>query len=421
MQIPLMGGAYQARSIIASAQRCLNLYPEINQRESFLMIPETAGAPTLLTHYPTPGLTVLPENGATSPPIATWRGLYRANNGSLYGVAGNSVYYIAPDWTFNLLGNIDLLPSVVSMADNGITLLLVDGSANGYKIDLATNAFAPLTDPTGLFVGADKVDYIDTFFVFNKPGTQAFYCSLSNEIAFDPTYIANKTGVADLLVTLCIMERQIWLFGQRTTEVWYDAGGALFPFAITEGTFIQHGCAAKYSVCTQDTNMLWLSQDDQGHGIVMKGNNYQATRISTHAIEHAIQAYPRIDDAIGHIHQMDGHTFYVLTFPTADATWVYDVATDLWHERAWIDDNGIEHRVRPQVGCAAYGVYVCGDWQNGNLYKYDIENYTDNGQPIRRVRSFPHVLNELKRVQYTKFIADMQTGADTNPIITVAS
>ncbi|TPG50190.1 hypothetical protein EAH75_01460 [Rhodanobacter glycinis] len=99
------------------------------------------------------------------------------------------------------------------MADNGMTLVLVDGTVNGYTINLTTNAFATLVDPTGAFVGSDRVRYLDTFFLFNKPGTQTFYTSLSNSVTFDPLYLANKTGYADKLMAIEVMHREIWLIG----------------------------------------------------------------------------------------------------------------------------------------------------------------------------------------------------------------
>jgi hypothetical protein len=56
---------------------------------------------------------------------------------------------------------------------------------------------------------------------------------------------------------------------------------------------------------------------------------------------------------------------------------------------------------------------VVGDWQNGNLYALDQDVFTDNGQPIKRVRSFPHLLNDGKRVFYRQFLADMETGTSS--------
>lgn len=412
MQLALLSGAYQARSVIASAQRCVNLYPEVNQRETFMLMPQLGGAPSILTHYPTPGLTLK----AAASDIG-WRGLYAANNGTLYGVCGASVYAISNRWALTKLGTITTTTGPVSMSDNGISLVLVDGSTNGWTIDLASNAFAQLVDPTGLFVGADFVAYVDTFFIFNAPGTQSFYCSLSNETSFYNLDIANKTGYADNLVALAVCQRQIWLLGAQTTEIWYDAGSTTtsFPFAIVSGAFIQHGCVAPHSVATQDNSVFWLGNDPQGNCVVFQGSNYVASRISTHAIEQEIQTYSTVSDAIGYVHQMGGHVFYVLTFPTADKTWVYDVAAELWHERMWMDTNGVEHRHRSNCGVAAYGEFVVGDWENGNLYVYDVQNYTDNGAAIRRIRGFPHVINELKRIMYRQFVADMQYGGTTDP------
>lgn len=410
MQLALLSGAYEARSVIASAQRCVNLYPQINQMESFMMLPQLAGAPTILTHYPTPGLIT-----KATAAEGNWRGLYLANNGTLYGVCGSSVYSISTAWALTKLGTIGSTAGRVSMADNGVTLVIVDGSTKGWTVDLTSNAFAQLVDATGSFVGADFVTYLDTFFLFNKPNSQAFYTSLSNSLTFDPLYIANKTGYADNLVGIAVVNRLLWLIGEQTTEIWYDSGDATFPFTRLDGAFVQHGCIAPGSIAQQDVNVFWLSKDPQGQCIVMMGAGSEAARISTHAIEHEIQGYGTVSDAISYVHQTEGHTFYVLTFPSADKTWVYDMSTKLWHERMSMDSNGNEHRHRPQCGIAAYGQFVVGDYENGNLSIYDLNTYTENGASVRRIRSFPHVVNELKRLMYRQFVADMQCGATTDP------
>lgn len=402
MLVQLLNGAYSARSVIAAAQRCVNLYPEVNHRATILSpyMPQQT-APTLMTHYPTPGLTKLAQA-----PLGPVRGLYRGTNDVLYMVSGNTFYSVDPYWNLTTIGTIPYNTTPVSMMDNGQTLVLVDGTSTGYKYQNA--GFSTITDAA--FYGADRVDYVDTFFVFNRPGLQTWYCSLSNSISFDPLYLANKTGYADNLKTLVVCQRQIWLIGELTTEVWYDAGNSDFPFSPVPGAFIQHGTIAKYSAATHDVNVFWLSQDKEGHGIVLMGSGYQAERISTHAMENEFNTYATLTDAIGACYQQEGHKFYVLTFPTADKTWVYDVDTELWHERAWLDSNGVEHRHRAMSYAHAYGTNVCGDWQTGTLYKLDQSAYTDAGSPIRRIRGFPHLISEMKRNVYRKFIADMETG-----------
>jgi hypothetical protein len=251
--------------------------------------------------------------------------------------------------------------------------------------------------------------------VFNKPGTPQFYISGSLAVTFDPLDFANKESYSDLLVTLAVAKREVWLLGERTTEIWYNAGATdigagSFPFAEVQSVFVDHGCAAKYSPAVYDNGIFWLTRDRQGQGFVMQGTGYQTKRVSTYAIEAELAGYARIDDAIGFCYQLAGHTFYVLTFPHADHTWSYDITTGHWHEWLWIDSNGSEHRHRANCYWPCSGTPVIGDWQNGNLYALDLDVFTDNGQPIKRARSFPHLLADGRRVFYRELVADLETG-----------
>lgn len=404
-RLALTGGAYQARSVIASAQRSLNLVAE--------PVPQSTGEPTQWAHYPTPGLVTL-----GTLPQGNIRALKQTTTGAIYAVAGSGVYLVDPTaWTGTLLGSITAgKHTPVSMSDNGNTLVIVDGTAGGWTVDLASNAFAAISDTA--FYGADRVEFLDTFFIFNKPGTPQFYWSGSLATTFDPLDFINKEGFSDLLITLAVAKLEIWLLGQRTTEIYFNVGQqdtAGLQFQRQPGVFVDHGCAAKYSVATYDDAIYWLSYDRAGQGIVMQGQNYQPKRISTYALEAEFTQFARIDDAIGMVYSLGGHAFYVLTFPTADTTIVYDITTGQWHEWKWIDTNGVEHRHRANCMYFINNMVMCGDWQNGNLYRVDPNAYTDAGQPIKRQRSFPHLVNEMDRVFYRQFVADIESG---NPTVT---
>jgi hypothetical protein len=143
----------------------------------------------MYAHYPTPGIALagtLPQGGV--------RGLKQTTNGNIYAVAGSGVYRLNPaTWTGTLLGSITAgLTTPVSMQDNTLTLVIVDGSANGWTVQQSTDAFAAISDPTGMFSGADRVDYLDTYLLFNKPGTPQFYSSQSLAVTFDTLWFADK-------------------------------------------------------------------------------------------------------------------------------------------------------------------------------------------------------------------------------------
>lgn len=400
--VPILGGAYFARSSIANAQRCVNYYPEKNRKD----------APVPFTFYQRPGMRHL--GGAANP--APVRGLYRASNGQGYAVIGQSVYAVDAGFNLSLLGNLALNATVpTSMIDNGTTILLVDSTSEGYSIDLGTNDFAPIVDPTGTFVGGTRVDLLDTFMLSNSPGTINFVSTLSNELEFDALYFAGKASYPDPLIALFVNRLQIVLLGALKTEIWYNAGNPNFPFARVPGAYVEHGCVAPFSACQQDIEIYWLGQDLQGQGVVFRLRGYDVSRISNHALEYAIRQIVAsgniISDAIGYTYQQNGHTFYVLSFPSGNQTWAYDAAIGepefAWHQRAWTDGDGNLNRDRSNCCANLYGKNVVGDWQNGQLYELDPNYFYDdmdgagNGNSISYIRGFPHILAGLRQGQLT--------------------
>jgi hypothetical protein len=402
MKIPLNSGAYSNRALISNAQACINLFPENNPAESSPASP--------FTHYPRPGLISL---GAPATQ-GRGRGVYRASNGDLYGVVGPNVYYIDPNFVFNQIGTIQNQFTPVSFADNGQSngnaIVLVDNSPLGYEINMTSRQLTQIVDPTGLFTGATMVVFFDTFFAFNQIGTNNWYVSLSEQVAFNALDIASKGTYGDPIQGLTVNQRNIWLIGAMTAEPWFDAGDPIFPFEEVFGQFVQHGTIAPYSICQTDVNAFYLSQDKDGRAIFLMIEGYAAKRISTYALEDEWLTYPRRSDVICNTYQQGGHTFIGVHFPSADITWYFDLATHQWHRRAWIDNNGTLHRDRVAFTTMAYDTIVGMDWATGQLYALDQNTFTDNGQPIVYRRSFPHFVNEMSRSTVVSFIVDMQTG-----------
>jgi hypothetical protein len=206
--------------------------------------------------------------------------------------------------------------------------------------------------------------------------------------------------------------REVWLFGQNSTEVWYDAGLPDFPLSRIQGAFIEIGCAAPFSVAKLDNGVFWLSSDARGRGMVYRSNGYAGVRISTHSVEWQIQQYTDISDAVAYTYQQDGHAFYVLNFPSADITWVYDVATQAWHQRAgWLNNAYTRHRGNCQM--AFNGQIVIGDYLGGQIYAYDPTVYTEAGSVqkwLRSWRALPTGTNNLRRSTQHTLQLDCESG-----------
>ena len=184
------------------------------------------------------------------------------------------------------------------------------------------------------FTPANTVCYFDSYFIFDSARTNQFFLSaLGDGTQYDGNDYASAQASPDLMQGVCNYHEQLLLFGQRTIEVWYDAGAANFPFQRFDGAFIQRGCVAPLSIVKEDNTVFWLGDD----GIFYRLDGYRPQRISTFAMEHAWAQYPSMADANAFCVTIEGHKFIFLTFPSAPATWCYDISTGteqpLWHER----------------------------------------------------------------------------------------
>ena len=402
MKTPILGSAYVARSINAADNRMVNLFPEA--------IPEGGKEPGFLNRAP--GLEFLQTVG-TGPVRALWA--HQTNGSDFYVVSGSGVYKLTGlTATPTLLGTLTTNSGPVSIADNG-TQIFFATNPDGFIYNETTNVFAQITDPD--FAGAVTVTYLDGYFVFNQPNSQIIWVSqLLDGQSVDPLDFASAEGSPDGVVGLISDHRELWVFGTDSVEVWYDAGGADFPLQRIQGAFNEIGCVSASSIAKLDNGLFWLGTDARGQGIVYRANGYTGVRVSTHAIEYAIAQYGNISDAIAYTYQQEGHAFYVLTFPSGNATWVYDVSTQVWHERAGFD-NGDFMRHRSNCQCNFGGNIIVGDFENGNIYRFDLDVYADNGgiqKWLRSWRALPTGQNNLKRTAHHSLQLDCETGVGLN-------
>ena len=400
MKTPILGSAYVARSVNAADNRMVNLFPEI--------VPEGGKEPAFLQRAP--GLTLLTTAG-TGPVRGMWQ--FGANG---YVVSGNTLFQIDASWNAIPKGTVNGT-GPVSMADNG-TQLFIAANPQGYIYNASTNVFQQITDPD--FPGAVTVGYIDGYFVFNEPNSQKLWVtSLLDGTAIDPLEFASAEGNPDNVAAVFVDHREVWVFGTNSTEIWYDAGLLDFPLTRIQGAFNELGCAAPYSIAKMDNQVYWLGKDARGQGIVYKAAGYIGQRVSTHAIEWQMQEYADLTDAVGYTYQQDGHSFYVLNFPSANTTWVYDVATGAWHERASLN-NGQFNRHRGNSQMFFNNETVIGDYQNGKIYKFDLEVYADDGSAqkwLRSWRALPTGANNLARTIQHAMQLDCETGVGLNGLV----
>lgn len=406
MQFGFCGPSYPSQSVNADCQKALNWYPEKI---------ESGTGKTHVAMYPTPGLAIF-----TTLDGGPVRGQYIIND-RYFAVSAASLYEVFSDGTKIVRGTVvnDFLPvSMVSSSNRGTPgqLLLASGGT-AYVLNLTSNVLTPI--PPATFTGkVAQVSFSDGFFEALVDSSERFYVSA----ALDATnWVANGATVIsvypDDTTSLLVDHRELWLFGRKATVVYYNSGN-VFPYDVVPGGTIEQGCVARFSPVKIDNSIVWLGGDERGAAIVWRAQGYVPQRVSNHAIEAAIQSYSKISDAVGYAYQDQGHSFYVLYFPTPGKTWVLDVEMGAqgWHERDFLDPstgNSVAHHSQNHV--FAFGKHLVGDWASGNIYQMSISLLDNAGAPIRRVRRAPHISNEQEWGFHHSLQIDCESGLGTLP------
>ena len=269
--------------------------------------------------------------------------------------------------------------------------------------------FTVLPSSDGAFSGGTSLDIVDNYFVYSRPSSQQWGASdplspISQQLSF-----GSKDGAPDNLVALIVDHREVYLMGEASSEVWVDAGLFPFPFQRIPGTSTQHGIAAVNSVARVGDSFAYVSRNNRGQGQIMQMVGYVPQRISTHAVENTL-ANQYIDDAISWTYQLEGHEVYVVSFPTLNLTWAYDVSTKLWHKWLYCTNQNVYERHRGNCSAVFQGMVLVGDYANGKIYELDKLNYTDDGQNIRRLRRAPHLVADFQRQFFDELQIQFQPG-----------
>lgn len=393
----VVGPAYTLDSERFDCQELINYYIEIDELGA-----GKGQEPAAL--MPVPGLEFLQTIGAG--PI---RCTYTQSNDELtYVVSGNEIYQIAGSLglPITVVGNLLTSTGFVDAIDNGISVVFVDGQY-GYYTDIGSLVLNQIVSAN--FYPTDTISYQDGYFIGTAKDTQAFFTSDINAVTWPPLNLNNVQGSPDTLVASKSLNRQLYNFGTKSNEPYFDSGESVAsPFVRQDGRMSQQGCASAATIQILNEQLVWLSSNSQGGGTVYMYDGSPA-KISTLAVERTLQEAGTLNRATAFSYQQHGHYFYCLNVPGLAFTWVYDLTSKMWHKRQ-DNINGIAQRCIAQTHAYLNEDHIVGDYRNGNIYRYNTEVYTNNNLPVYRIRQFPHSSDNLNYNFYKLLQIDFQMG-----------
>jgi len=391
--------------------------------------------------YPTPGtiiFAVLPAG-----PVRAQLEI----NGRYFAIGGPNFCEVLANGTVNVIGQVanDNLPASMVASPQQL-LIAAGGSLYVYQLQTQPNVngttiggvipptlvagtfymipVGTFTLPGGAQGNPSQVEYIDGFFLVLMRASQTYYISTPLDASsWPPLQQITVTVFSDNIQGFIQNQRRLLVLGRKRSTVYYDSG-SLNIFDVDPSGTVENGSVAIFGMCRLDNSIFWVDQDERGNGVIRRNSGYTPVRISNHAVEFALQSYPTIADCVAYAYQDQGHSFAVFYFPTANKTWVYDVATSMWHERSYYNVlNGMESAHKSQNHQLAFGKHLVGDPGSGNIYQMEIPSLqagvwsfvTDNGNTIRRMRRSPHISKENHWMFYNQLVLDVETGLGPMP------
>jgi hypothetical protein len=405
--VSLFGSGVDSYSKAVTAQRRLNCFYDSR--------PDSDKSPIVVRGTPGSSLWI-------TLPTFPVRGMYVQNN-YLYAVAGKVLYKITPAGAITSIGTLTTSTGYVSFADNNVQLLLVDGT-NGYIYTLITGSYAQSAlNTAGSFgtitdanfpAGATSAAFIDGRFLTNLGASRQCYGSYTydgtNWGATSPASVLyfTKENSSDLLLKVNVFEGTIALWGGSSIEFWQDVGGATMPYQRVTGSTSIYGLAAVLSVAIAGGVELFLANSPSNGVQICALTGYQPAVVSTPDIDHIINSFTTISDAVAFNYLVDGHDMYQLTFPTAGRSFLYDTNMRIWSEAQTGTVPYTRHIANYSVDFGQSLVF--SDATTGLMYTQNQNAYTDNGAIIMRQVVSKHICNAGNIFAISELYLDMDTG-----------
>ncbi len=397
-RIPIPLESYEHPSGPLSSKKLINMLAEkapSDARTAAALVPAHGLAPFMT--LPTPGVVAI--NAAMA--------------GSVYVVAGTHLYRLSfpprPNPGIEDLGALDL------SGMRNYDFITIAVSPTAAVVCVPPHAYTCGHNPTGTIggdpmnivggtfpaEGAATVAYLDGYFVFSNfaDNAQWFISALWDPSTYDALDFATADAVPNVLRLIAARSGQLWLFGENGIEVWYDAGNQDFPFRRVPGAVMVPGPIDALCVCQIDNSFWFVGKD----GVVYRTKGYNLVRVSTHPIEELIRAqWP--NQVFGFAYQWRGHSFYVIT--QVQRTFIYDCATEVWHERSSAADGSTAWFIRSSALFSG-GAWLLGDFNTGALYT--PASFEPDDASLRQV-TLPPLWAGTKRAFCSRLEVEMEVG-----------
>lgn len=416
-ELPIFGKGIYADSAVITRQRRLNCFYDVrtDQDKHSTVVRHTPGSLGALT------LATNPIRG------------FKVVTGVLYVVAGNKLYAVSMGLSATVLGTLNTSAGVVSMTDNAVQLLILDGT-NGYCYTIISGSYAQSgANAAGAFVvitdgnmqqTATSCCFLSGRAITNALSSRQFYCSEQYDVtgwtnAESLPTTGTKGDFPDNIQAVDSLNGNLILWGaDQSIEFWQDVGTSPLPFAKIAGVTQTVSLAAVNSRALFNNTLAFVGRAKEGGTQIYMLNGYTPEKISYSDVDDLLSSFGTTADGIALVYMSHGHPRYQVTFPGANRTLVFDALTKFWDEA----QTGLSLIARHfgNLSVAFNGKNYASDSTTGILYQLSDTTYSDNGTSIKRQLVTRHVHAQGNELAVDELFLDMATGVGLqgNPVPT---
>lgn len=291
------------------------------------------------------------------------------------------------------LFNIDTVIGNVSIAENNLTGE-PSGDDPGAQIAIADGAFLYIYTLDGKVTKAhddqsdDPIDFAplyvyfkDTYFLIVNGISNRIYASEQNDGRVIPADSWDQIDAATQAVVA--LKTTVYVFGKDLVQPFHNAGLSPFPYAKDITQAFPYGLLSPWALAEGFGLMVWLGGNDKSDPVFLMSDGGEPTPISTPGIDDAIDKLTKPDDCECFIYQKAGHIFFQANFITDNLSLLYDFMSKKWWHVT--DKNFDSHPIKQVSILKEKNKVLAISYESGDIYEFDINIYTDDGDIVPRV------------------------------------
>lgn len=277
-------------------------------------------------------------------------------------------------------------------------------------------------------VDFDSITSLDTYFIANT--ARRVYVSYPDDprIWVLTNYFAASRD-PDAIKRVYAYGGQVYVFGETTTESYYNGGQGVQPFVPSRPIAFDWGILGIHTLAELDDGLIWLANRSHGKQSVVMLSGGRITAVSNNAVEYYLN---RLDTshstAYAFSYRDEYGEFYQISFLVATntyATWCFDAETSraggllAWHERQ--DSAGGRHRAKYYTYAPGLGGHIVSDHTLSEIYILTLDAATEfDGDSVAstvdRTGYSGHIASEGKGLLHNSLFIDMENPVGTGTV-----